>query len=281
MTINNLKFFQGQLGDDDKYFFSGIITVATVKEGGPSIKLTSANPDDEREYCTLTIKAFKKMVRVILPPIVKPYKVKQVAKYWSEEDIKRMGRDWYWKYFTRSYGFSFWEDSLFIDYGLMSGDSADNPKTKLYSLPWKTNRFVRHTVYDLQGNVYLECKNYRKEARHVSYDEKQTAPKATFKLLDLHDRSKVTASVTLQEREWHLGTGMFRFLAHLVKPTIHRSFDIEFSEGVGAGKEDWKGGIIGMSVNALPGELHIDGIKRLCESGITHRGKKSYFMVLS
>ena len=262
------KFFDGRLTDNDTYYLSGIITVGTVKEGGPSLRLISANPDSDADYCKLTVQAFGRCIRVILPPIIRPHKVKQKAKYWTEEDIKRQGRDWHYKYFTRQYGFSFWDDSVILDYGMQSGDSSDNPKTTCLSLPWKRMRFVRHTVYDLEGQVYLQSVDYKRQAKGISRHETATIPKAEFKLVDLSDNTEVTATLVLEEREWRRGTGLFRFLSYFYKPLVSRSFDVEFSAEVGDRKGDWKGGVTGMSVKALPGELHVDGIKRLCQEGV-------------
>ena len=268
-----LKFFDRRLTDNDTYYLSGIITIGSVTEGGPSLRLTSANPDNEDSYCTFNVRAFGRCVRVILPPIIRPYKVKQKAKYWSEEDIKRQGRDWYYKYFTRQYGFSFWDDSVILDYGLQSGDSADNPKSVCLGLPWKSMRFVRHTIYDLDGGVYLQNVNYKNK-------ESLNIPKAKFRLLDLSDNSEVTATLILEEMEWRRGTGVFKFLSHLCKPLVRRSFNVEFSSEVGHGKGDWKGGVLGMSVTSLPGELHEEGIKRLCQEGVSSRNGRSYLRLL-
>lgn len=275
---HQLKFFDNRLGDDDRYYLSGLITVASAGEDGPMLHLTSYNPDSEREYSTLTMRAFGKIVRIILPPIIRPHKVKQAAKYWSEEDKKRMGRDWYWKYFTRKYGFSFWEDSVHLYYGLQSGDSLDKPKTAVYFLPWKELRFVRHTVYDLHGNVYKENKDYKNETRHVEYEDRLKTPKATFDLIDLHDGTPVKADLMLEECEWRLGTGVFKFLSYFTKPLIRRRFEVEFSSGVGADKGGWKGGVIGMSVDALPGELHQEGVDRLCREGVRGRGNRITYL---
>lgn len=273
------KFFDRRLTDNDTYYLFGIITVGTVGEGGPSLRLTSANPDNEDNYCTLNIRVFDRCIRVILPPIIQPYKVKQKAKYWSEEDIKRQGRDWYYKYFTREYGFSFWDDSVILDYGLQSGDSSDNPKTTVVSLPWKRYRFVRHSVYDLHGNVYKENKNYKNETSHVEYEDRLKAPKATFDLIDLHDNTPVKAEFMLEEREWRLGTGVFKFLSYFTKPLIRRSFKVEFSSEVGGDKGSWKGGVTGTSVDSLPGELHQQGLDRLCKEGVRGRGNRITYLV--
>lgn len=278
MSANRLKFFDSRLGNDDKYYLSGIITVASAGEGGPTLHLTSHNPDSERNYCSLTLRVFGKLVRIILPKVIKPYKVKQIARYWSEEDKKRMGRDWYWKYFTRQYGFSFWEDSVHLYYGLQSGDSSDHPKTTLVSLPWKCYRFVRHSVYDLHGNIYKENKDYKNETSHVEYEDRLKAPKAAFDLIDLCDNTPVKADLMLEEREWRLGTGVFKFLSYFTKPLIRRSFEVGFSSGVGADKGDWKGGVTVMNVDALPGELHQQGVDRLCREGVRGKGNRITYL---
>ena len=88
---------------------------------------------------------------------------------------------------------------------------------------------------------------------------------------DDSDGSLVVASTHIEEREWRLGTGLFRWLSWFVKPKIRRSLSIEFSSEVGPEKGSWKGGLMGTGIDMLPGELHEAAFRRYCAQ--EHRSK--------
>lgn len=77
---------------------------------------------------------------------------------------------------------------------------------------------------------------------------------------DSYDGTLVTATCTVEEREWRRYWWPFNSWFAFIKRTV----DIEFDQEVGPRKGEWKGGTIGMSVLILPGESIKDALdKRL------------------
>ena len=98
-------------------------------------------------------------------------------------------------------------------------------------------------------------------------------PTKTFAFTDF-DGEQLTAKTRIEERQWELGTGWFKWLSHFHKPIIHRSLDIDFSGETGRRKGSWKGGICGTSIEMLPGELHEAAFKRYCDGEDRREGKR-------
>jgi hypothetical protein len=98
------------------------------------------------------------------------------------------------------------------------------------------------------------------EARKEAED---SCPSRTFAFKDF-DGEELTAKTKIEERQWELGTGWFKWLSIFHKPIIQRSLDIDFSNETGRRKGSWKGGTVGHSIEMLPGELHASAFRRYC-----------------
>jgi hypothetical protein len=94
-------------------------------------------------------------------------------------------------------------------------------------------------------------------------------PAPRFDFLDF-DGERITATTRIEEREWRLGEGRFKWLSIFRRPKVCRSLDLQFSSEVGRRKGSWKGGTIGHSIDMLPGELHEAAFRRYCaKEGLT------------
>jgi hypothetical protein len=102
----------------------------------------------------------------------------------------------------------------------------------------------------------------------------EACPTVTFNFADF-DATLLQATTRIEEREWWLGEGWFKWLAWFARPKVVRSLDIAFSGETGKRKGSWKGGTVGTSIRMLPGELHEAAFRRYCaEHEMTFGGSK-------
>jgi len=229
----------------------------------------SSGDGEECAGCCLFIVFWKWYITIPLPQIIKPHREQHKAVYWDAGTIERMGRDWYWEYTERRYGFYLYENHFNIMYGL--SDCLGNKKDQRWScfLPWNEWRFVRFSLYDLQGKeVFTNWETTSKEVRRCQRECQEQAekdvPKRTFTFKD-YDGEEIEATTHIEEREWWRGEKYFKWLSWFYAPKISRSLDIAFSKEVGPKKGSWKGGTIGHGIDLLPSELHESAFKRYCE----------------
>jgi hypothetical protein len=86
-----------------------------------------------------------------------------------------------------------------------------------------------------------------------------------FKYVDHYDNAILLAKCNIEEREWI--RGKWKWMRALLKYVpgcriVRRDMNIEFSDEVGSEKGSWKGGILGMSYDMLPGESMIETFTR-------------------
>lgn len=233
------------------------------------IVLSSGDEEEGRARNSLTVYAFGWCARLWLPAVLQPHRVKVHAKYWDAATIERVGRDWYCETHPREFGFSLHEGFLQVFYGRQTGDSATTQSWSKH-LPWTQWRHVRLSLYDLEGNHFWTepqpCLDW--EERHRMRD---AVPKARFEFTD-YDGKRIVATTHIEEREWRLGEGWFKWLSLFRQPKIRPSLDIAFSEEVGPEKGSWKGGTIGHGIDMLPGELHEAAFRRYCEQNQRSKG---------
>lgn len=250
---------------NDRYAYrSKYLTVENSKASNHyGIALKSAN--DDGAGCRLIVWGPTKWITLKLPTILLPYKEKVQATYWDENDIKRMGQDWYWRIDTREFSISYLgeSNSVHLRYGRQTFDSSTT-KSKCWFVPWLEYRFVRFSLFDDLGRHFW-TQLMADRRGFAGYDEqsKQTdaCPKVIFDFDDF-DGQRIRATTHIEEREWERGTGWFKWLTMFYEPKVRRSLDIRFSKEVGPKKGSWKGGTLGHGIDVREGELHYGAFRR-------------------
>jgi hypothetical protein len=203
---------------------------------------------------------------VALPSWVLRPERHKVVPGWDEATIARLGRDWYWNVIERAFGFSLVEGHLYLSLGRQTHDSSTTQRWSCF-LPWTQWRFVRHSLYDLNGALFADLP-HRARWDTPEYEEgrrlEDTSPTVTFAFKDF-DGEAMTATTKIEEREWLFGTGWFKWLSIFARPKVRRSLDIRFSGETGERKGSWKGGTIGHSIDVQPGEPHTSAFRRYCQ----------------
>jgi len=157
---------------------------------------------------------------------------------------------------------------LQIFFGPQTHDSVTT-KSLGYFIPWTQWRFVRHTLYTPEGkHFYTDWEKNRSfglEAFNKMHSAREAVPKVRFLCAD-YDGELVNATCYIEQREWHFGTGWFKWLSWFKSPLIRTSLDIQYDKEVGDRKGSWKGGTIGTSIDMEMGEPLADVFKRHCEN---------------
>lgn len=266
--------------DNDKYF--GPFTYARERKGYRRLAVVLASGDDD-DYpgCGLRLSAFGHTLIIKLPPIIRPWRRKVIAETWDEATVQRMGRNWYWDTYPREYGFSYAEGYLRVSYGRQTHDSSTEQSWGWFP-PWTQWRFVRHSLYDLDGKLFADLPA-RARFGTPAYEEQnrltEACPTAAFAFLD-YDSDPLIVTTKIEEREWRFGERWCKWLSLFRKPQVRRSLDLRFSGETGRRKGSWKGGTIGHSIDLKPGELHESGFRRYCaEHEMTFGGPATPAMV--
>jgi hypothetical protein len=264
------KFKHHKWSDQDVYF--GPFTYSRDRHYKPLSFIFDSGDDDDYPGCTLRIRGFGHTLITPLPAIIKPWKQKIIAKYWDAETIKRMGGNFYYDKHEREYGFSYLDGHLSIYYGRQTHDSSSEQQWGTF-LAWTQWRFIRESLYDIDGNLYSTAKQkpctHKVIPDYMSYydqihEMKKSCPAMTFSFLD-YDGQRLTARTQIEEREWQFGEGWFTWLSWFTYPKIVQSLDIMFSGETGPRKKSYKGGTIGHSITMLPGESHESAFRRYCQ----------------
>lgn len=257
--------------DHDHYF--GPFTFAW-SDHYRTIAVCLRSGDDEDRAATFRISIGRFSFLSVVPGwLVRPERKRVEAKYWSPQDIERMGRDWYWDITPREYGFSVIDGHLSIEFGRVTHDSSTEQRWGCF-LPWTQWRFVRHSFYGLAGeHIWTIPKGMKWDERR---EYEASVPTMTFAFKDF-DGQDLTATTKIEEREWRFGEGWFKWLSLFRKPSIKRVLDIDFSGETGREKGSWKGGTVGTSINMLPGELHEAAFRRYCDQ--EHRSKSGKYQI--
>lgn len=250
-------------GDKDKYF--GPLTYSKDDRYKHTAIVISSGDDEDRQGCRIRISGFGHTLILALPPVIKPWR-KKVRAGWDEQTINRLGRDWYWDVHEREYGFSYSNGFLNFALGRQTHDSSTEQRWSCF-LPWTQWRHVRRSFYGLDGQHFWTEPNHDGRLgtaeREDNWAKMKSCPAQKFAFTD-YDGEQLTAKTRIEEREWHFGEGLFKWLSVFRNSKISRSLDIEFSGETGRRKGSWKGGTIGHSINMLPGELHKAAFRRYC-----------------
>jgi hypothetical protein len=174
----------------------------------------------------------------------------------------------YWDYSQRQYGASYSEGFLQVFLGRQTGDSSTTQDWCRH-VPWRSWRHVRRSFYGMEGEHVATLpdtgKSYLGDPGRFERERaiEDAAPTRAFAFKD-YDGEELTAVTRIEEREWRLGEGRFKWLSWFRRPKISRSLSISFSGETGKRKGSWKGGTVGHSIDMLPGELHEPAFRRYC-----------------
>lgn len=217
-------------------------------------------------------------LRLSVPPLtiifalpswtIRPYRTRVAAKYWDDATKERLGRDWYWQIDRREYGVSLAKGHLNVRFGRQTDDSSTEKRWGCF-LPWTQWRHVRRSFYGLEGEHVATIADVPRVLGDFSRWERErkieeATPACSFEFFDF-DGEKIVATTRIEEREWRLGTGRFKWLSVFRAPKIRRYLDLQFSSEVGRRKGSWKGGTLGHGIEMRPGELHEAAFRRYCD----------------
>lgn len=266
-------------GDNDRYW--GPFTFAW-SDHYRTIAVCLRSSDDEDREPTFRISIGRFSFLSVIPGwLVRPERKRVEAKYWSPQDIERMGRDWYWNIIPREYGFSIVDGHLSVEYGRVTHDSSSEQRWG-YFLPWTQWRHVRHSLYGLDGDHFWTEPQTGAAGKlgggwEAYRAAKDACPVARFAFKDF-DEQEIIATTRIEEREWRFGTGWFKWLSWFRRPKVRRSLDIEFSDETGPEKGSWKGGTMGTGIDMMHrSETHEAAFRRYC--GLEHRSKYRKYRV--
>ncbi len=187
----------------------------------------SSNPDSDYDHefrSVIEIRLWKFWLVLPFFNIIKPY------KKWNT-----YGDTGFYEMHRSEYGFKYHDGLFTLLFGAQTHDSSTT-KDKSWFLPWTQWQHVRHEKF---GEVI----------------------KFSFKDFD---GELITANTQIEEREWHFGTGYFKWLKYFRKYNVQRSLDIQFSSETGKRKGSWKGGTLGHGITMTSGEDNKTAFVRYC-----------------
>lgn len=241
------------------------------------VVLDSGGEEESQGGCHLLLHAFGRTLILELPQIIKPWRQwVDTSKYtWS----KGPGSG-YWDRHANRYGFTISDGFLQVFLGPQTHDSVTT-KSWCTHLPWTQWRHIRHSLYDLEGKHYwTEWQRPRsfpfRDNWAAGHAVKEACPSAKFLIQDF-DGERIQAVTRIEERVWKFGEGWFKWLSWFRSDKVRRSLDISFAAEVGNEKGSWKGGLMGTSIEMLPGELHEAAFRRYCEQ--EHRDKGGRYRI--
>lgn len=215
--------------------------------------------DEDSPGCHLRLRGFGLTLLLELPSIIKPNRkwVDTSKHAWAGSSGGYFDED------SNEFGFSLSDGFLQVFYGPQTEDSSTT-KDWGWFLPWTQWRFVRFSLYDLQGNHFWT--QYEKDRGRGFEDQmamEKKCPSLSF-AFDDYDGERIIVETHIEEREWRFGEGWFRWLSWFRKPKISRCLDLDFDKETGPRKGSWKGGTLGHAIEMLPNELHESAFRRYC-----------------
>ena len=221
-----------------------------------------ASDDEERNGNLLEIHLLWGKFFLNIPKILRS-RTERVYANWDVETIKRLGRDWYEKKTERQYGFSLFEGSVHIYYGVQPGqwiskDPKNSDHVKIISNPLKYT-FVRRTFLYSNGKVFFHEPKGRTdwEQRESKLKEISETHDYHYLILPKGEVQNRKATIYGEEMEWR----RIKWLPLFRK--IRRTIEISFDDEVGERSGSWKGGTIGCSWEWLKGETMLQSLRRM------------------
>lgn len=258
----------------------GPVTIGERSKTYTSTGISICSGDDEFPGAEISIHLVGLPIRIAIPQVIKPWRNWTDTSRLFPEREQPCG---YWDVHRKQYGFTIAEGAVHLYYGPQTHDSLTT-KSKCYFIPWKQLRYVESRWYDFNG---VMCELLTDQDERVFNREEggrsgfqlreeieRRVPKRVFEFED-YDGQRILATTFIVEREYHWGEGWFKWLELFRKARIYRTLEINFEHEVGYEKGSWKGGLIGHSIELLPGELHEAAFKRYCEKGAPSRSGQS------
>lgn len=215
---------------------------------------------DENPGCHLRFYFNARTLLLDLPTLIKP-----VRRWVDISHYKWATNPGYWEEHKKEYGLQLSDGFLQVFFGPQTDDSCTT-KDWCYHLPWTQWTFHRHSLYNEAGLHYWT----QSQAKDIGLDKYQElsvvrheCPSVVFQFRDF-DGELVEARTQIEEREWHRGTGAFKWLRWVWPSRVDRSLELKFSSEVGPRKGSWKGGTVGHGIRMLPNELHKGAFLRYC-----------------
>lgn len=266
--------------DNDKYF--GPFTFAFGGSYRPiAVVLSSGTSDIDESGCNIRLSAFGATMICALPQIVHPW------RYWQSTETPnrlrypvRMDGAGYWNEHRREFGFSVCEGFLQVFCGAVTHDSSTD-RTKGYFLPWKAWRCIAHRRYGADGTFHADMQAFGRigidPERWVERHAVENATPTLRFAFDDYDGERNTAITHIEEWEWRLGEGWFKWLGFVLPKKRRRALMLNFVSEVGREKGSWKGGVMGTSIDMLPGETAEAAFRRYCDQ--EHRAKSGWYRI--
>ena len=253
-------------GDNDHYF--GPFTFS-FRERWRHFAIVLASGEEEYPGAYLRVSAFGNTAIMSVPNwLIRPYVGWHDLSHAEWAKPGPDGRKGYTEIDRREYGFTLCDGHLSLKLGRQTMDSSTTQDWGCF-LPWTQWRHVRRSFYGLNGEHVATLpdtgKSYLGDPGRWERERaiEDATPTVSFEFDDF-DGERIVAKTKIEEREWRLGTGWFKWLSLFRRPKVSRSLDIEFSKETGRRKGLWKGGTIGHSIEMLPGDLHEAAFRRYC-----------------
>lgn len=258
-----MKYAARRWGDNDRYV--GPFTFS-FNETWRHFAILLASGGDEHPGCSLRISAFGNTMIMALPRVIKPYVSWVDLSHAEWAKTGHDGRKGYTQVDQREYGFMLSDGHLSVSLGRKTHDSSTEQRWGCF-LPWTQWRHVRRSFYGLDGKIVATIKSTGKRYTEGQWERERaiadSTPTISFEFDDF-DGERIIAKTKIEEREYRLGEGWFKWLSLFRRPRINRSLDIEFSKETGKRKGSWKGGTIGHAISMTAGELHESAFRRYC-----------------
>ena len=158
--------------------------------------------------------------------------------------------------------------NFFMEYHMNKIHDSSTSKEWSAFLPWTEWRFVRCSLYGKDGNHYhtqweQPIRSSLKEDHAVTRLVKNSCPTVNFLIEDFNGRTSMVLT-RIEEREWRLGTGCFKWLSPFRNPTINRSLNIQFTTPIGD-RDSFDDGIADTSFIMRDAENHDHAFNRFID----------------
>lgn len=263
----------GRLTDHDTVYGPLTFGKTDSKMLGLTYSTGSWTEDDEGGSNHLTGYFFGMAFRVMFPCLIKPLEVKIYPKSWDEATKKRLGRDYYFEYTHKEYGFIALDESISVSYGVQpkydSWTAGSNVKSRRrsFSIPWRSYHLTMNRLYDGEGKLVWSSTFDKKDSQRNRDEVDLTRANMQYRgfLVRDADGTVVRALVHVTEMQWRRGYGRLQWMWGFL-PGIHRkSIEIEFQQEMGPRKGSWKGGLIALGFEMLQDESITDAFKRFVQ----------------